>query len=114
MLINCNPRCPGKRATTNGLLDLESNEVICEYCKQIIPTSSFTKKSMEQRGEIIRVDKRKPYQFDCLTCGKLVETELSNSELKGITCQKDCQFNVSDFTLRAMKLVQENKKKDDE
>lgn len=103
MILNCKPGCLGKKATTTGSLDLESNEVVCDFCGDEIKVSSFLKSSMKAQGKIVRNNKKKPYQFDCLTCGNNVQTELKGKKiLKGKDCQKDCQFNVSKYTLAAM------------
>ena len=107
MLINCKPGCVGKKITTTASLDVETNAVICDLCGESIEASSFTKNSMKQRGDIVRKDERKPFQFDCQTCGKLVETEISivgaSAKLIGKNCNKGCKFNVSKFTINAMK-----------
>jgi hypothetical protein len=103
MLINCLPGCPGKRITTNASLDVDLDEVICEFCSKIVPVSKFVKLSMKQRGDIVRLDKRKPFQFDCTTCNKKVETCLEENKLSGLNCDQDCNFNVSKFIISAMK-----------
>lgn len=108
MLINCKPGCTGKRVTTNGSLDVEQDEVVCTTCNEIIPVSKFVKMSMKNQGDVIRKDNRKPFQYNCITCKKKVETVLNNGKLVGIDCQGSCQFNVSKFTLLAMKNITES------
>jgi hypothetical protein len=103
MLINCKPGCAGKKVTTEAHLDVTADEVICEYCGDILEVSSFVKTSMKQRGDIVRVDNRKSFQFDCQACNSKVETEVVNNQLRGIGCDKGCKFNVSKFTIHAMK-----------
>lgn len=102
MLINCKPGCAGKKVTTNGSLDLEQDEIVCTFCDEIIPASRFIKVSMKNQGDIIRRDTRKPFQYNCLTCKKKVQTTTRDNKLVGIDCEKDCSFNVSKFTVHAM------------
>lgn len=102
MLINCKPGCSGKKVTTNGSLDIEQDEVICTFCEEIIPVSKFTKMTMKSQGDILKKDKRKPFQYSCLTCKKNVQTAVVNGNLVGLDCKKECKFNVSEFTIFAM------------
>lgn len=106
MLINCKPGCSGKKATTTASLDVDQNEVICNYCGETIEVSSFVKTSMKQRGDIVKNDKRKSFQFDCSTCNKKVQTTVIGKDLKGVDCKDNCKFNVSKFTIFAMKKSQ--------
>ena len=103
MLINCKPGCTGKKVTTEAHLNVDTDEVICEYCGENLEVSSFVKTSMKQRGDVVKTDNRKPFQFDCKTCNKQVETEVVKNKLRGIGCDSECKFNVSNFTLYAMK-----------
>jgi hypothetical protein len=105
MLVSCKGGCKGKKGTTNAVLDVETNTAVCDFCDEEIPLSSFIKNSMKQRGEILRKDKRKSFQFKCDTCQCTVETIIRDDKLTGIDCSKDCQFNVSEYTLYAMKDV---------
>ena len=105
MLINCKPGCSGKKVTTNGSLDIEQDEVICTTCDEIIPASRFIKVSMKNQGDVLRRDTRKPFQYNCLTCKKKVQTVAQGDKLVGIDCKKDCSFNVSKFTIHAMNNV---------
>lgn len=103
MLIRCHKGCAFKKGTTTGSVDVEQDIVICNYCGDSIDgISSFAKKSMIQAGNVVKNDKRKAFQFDCLTCEKTVETELVSGELRGCDCDKQCKFNVSSFTISAM------------
>lgn len=113
MLVNCKPGCKGKKATTNASLDIESNQVFCDFCQEELQVSSFTKNSMKQQGHILKKDNRKPFQFQCLTCKKIVGTELVNEQLKGLNCEKACKFNVSKFAILAIKNSQKIKIEED-
>lgn len=112
MLVNCKPKCIGKKATTTASLDVDTNEVVCDFCQETIEMSSFVKTSMKQRGDVVKKDKRKPFQFNCLTCNKLVQTFVEDDKLVGFGCEKNCSFDVSDYTVRAIK--QSNPKPDDD
>jgi len=114
MLINCKPGCSGKKATTTASLSVENNEVVCDFCGENIEVSSFVKTSMKQRGDIVRKDNRKSFQYDCLTCEKKVETEVVGVKLMGCDCSGDCKFNVSKFTIHAMQKVQSAARKSDD
>lgn len=103
MLMNCKPGCAERKNTTDASLDISINEVVCNSCGEILPSTSFVKNTMKYQGDILRKDTRQSFQFDCSTCNKKVKTEIINDELKGISCQKDCQFNVSEFVIHAMK-----------
>jgi hypothetical protein len=105
MLINCKPGCVGRKSTTTASLDVDLDEVVCESCGEHLEVSSFIKTSMKQRGDIVRTENRKSFQFDCLTCGKNVETEVIGVNLVGAGCKKECKFNVSKFTIHAMKKI---------
>lgn len=104
MLFNCKPGCSGKKITTTAKLDLESNEVICDLCGEILNISNFTKNSMKQRGEVIKNKKKKASQFDCLTCNKLVSTEVIDGKIIGENCRGDCKFNISKFMIKAIEI----------
>lgn len=104
MLVNCKPGCAGKKTTTTGLLDVDTDEVICEFCGEELAVSSFVKRSMKYQGDILKKDKRKSFQFDCLTCNKNVQTEIKDDQLMGKECELGtCKFNVSKFTIHGMK-----------
>ncbi len=114
MLINCKPGCVGKKVTTTASLDVETNDVVCDFCGETIAVSSFVKTSMKQRGDIVRKDDRKSFQFDCETCGKLVQTEVKGIKLVGKGCTKGgCKFNVSKFTIHAMKNISAKQKQEE-
>ena len=105
MLINCKPGCARKKTTTTASLDVAIDEVVCDFCGEYLEVSSFVKNSMKQQGDIVRTENRKSFQFDCQTCNKNIETEVLGVKLKGVGCDKDCSFNVSKFTIHAMKQV---------
>ncbi len=106
MLIRCNRGCTEKNGTTTGSVDLDSNDVVCDYCGDVVDgISSFAKQSMISAGDVVKHDKRKAFQFDCVTCKKTVNATLVADELKGVDCDGECKFNVSSFAINAMKSV---------
>lgn len=109
MLVNCKPGCAGKRATTNASLDVDSNQVFCDLCQEELQVSNFTKHMMKQQGHVFKRDNRKAFQFHCLTCKKVVATELVKDQLHGIGCEKTCKFNVSKFAILAIKNSQNSR-----
>jgi hypothetical protein len=113
MLFNCNPGCSGKRGTTSGSVDVEQDEVVCDYCGETLPISSFVKDMMKRSGKI-RKKVPKPFQFDCKTCEKSIETKVSKGKLVGKGCDGDCKFDVSNYTVHAMKNLQDTSKGSDD
>jgi hypothetical protein len=113
MLFNCNTGCSGKRGTTSGSVDTEQDEVVCEYCGDTLPVSSFVKAMMKREGKV-KKKTPKPFQYDCKTCKKSVETKVNGSKLVGKECSGDCKFNVSNYTVLAMKNLQSTRKEDED
>lgn len=116
MLVRCNQSCKLKDGSTTGSLDVESDEVICDYCDEVLEgISSFAKRMMQSNGDIVRRSKKKAFQFSCETCNKEVETILKNDEVVGSNCIKgECKFNISSFAIHAMKMVGRDKPQDEE
>lgn len=105
MLLRCNPKCKMSDGTTEGLLDPDSNEVVCTECGDLLKNvSEFTKRSMKSQGKILKKAK-KAFVFNCKTCEKDVETVIHNNNLKGSGCNKECGFSVSKFMINSMKNV---------
>ena len=113
MLVNCKLGCAGKKGTTNASLDLETDEVICDFCGEELSVSTFAKRGMKYQGDVIKASP-KAFQFDCLTCKKHIETEIKNDKLVGKNCKKDCAFNVSKFTIHGMKELSSRKSIEEE
>jgi len=113
MLVSCKQGCSGKKGSTNALIDLETDQVICESCGEEIAVSPFTKSGMKQMGDFFRNTKKKPFQFDCETCSKNVAAELVDGEPRGAGCEKKCKFNISKFALIAMQHTSSSKISDD-
>jgi hypothetical protein len=103
MLLSCKLGCSGKKGTTTASLDLESNKVYCDFCKEEIEVSSFFKNAMKQQGHVLKPTP-KAFQFKCDFCKRTVATEIDqNDALRGIGCEKSCKFTVSKFIILGMK-----------
>jgi hypothetical protein len=106
MIVRCNPKCKSSDGFTNGSLDVDSNEVICNECGDILKSvSSYSKLSMKTTGDIIRSKHRKAFMFPCQICDLNVEAQFINGILVGKVCPNDqvgCKINVTEHMVRAM------------
>jgi hypothetical protein len=98
MLLNCNQRCKKSDGTTDGSLDVDRNEVVCNKCGDDLKNvSDFTKQSMKRNKDIISATK-KAFMFDCKNCNKKVETVIVNGVPLGKDCQtKNCTIMISEI-----------------
>jgi len=108
MLLNCKPKCTLQDGRTTGSLNTETNEVVCDYCSDIIPNiSPFTKQSMRSTGDIVRkVKADKAFMFECESCKKPVETEVRDDKVFGVECGH--QLNVPRIVIHGMKMSQKD------
>lgn len=113
MLLSCKPKCSGKKGNTNGVLDVEKNVVVCEYCLEELNVSSFSKDMMKKSGDTLK-KKPKALQFKCETCNKTVSTEVNGVKLVGKDCKDACKFNVTDFFVHALKTLPKEKDTENE
>ena len=105
MLLRCNPGCKKSDGTTEGALDPDTDEVICNKCGlELKNVASFTKRSMKSSGKVLKKSS-KAFFFNCKTCRKKVETSVVGNDLRGKGCENDCKFNVSPFMINSMKSV---------
>ncbi len=105
MIFACNKGCGNSTPTTEGKLDLDTNEVICTECGVALNgISKFIKNSMKLTKDIIKKPK-KAFMFNCLTCDKSVQAEMGEDMVVvGKECannKKGCKINVS----KCMKIV---------
>lgn len=116
MIIRCNPRCKMSDGTTDGLLDLETDKVMCSTCgDEIHGVASFTKTSMKMNGEVIRAKNKKAFVFGCVTCGKNVEAKVSGGVVVGKNCQQDekgCKLNITKHMVVALEGIENSKEKE--
>ena len=114
MLLQCNQGCKLSGGTTDGSLDLDSNEVICNNCGDVLNNiSSFAKRTMKSNNDIKKA-KIKAFFFDCSTCRKKVDTFAKGGKLYGKDCKYKCEFNVSKFMINSMEDIQNTKYNEDD
>jgi hypothetical protein len=111
MILRCNQGCKLSDGTTDGSLNIETNEVVCNTCgNNIQGISEFAKISMKNIGDIKRVNKKKAFVFPCKTCDKNVETEITAGKVIGKGCKDGkCLINITEFMI---KMIQENQASD--
>jgi len=111
MILRCNQGCRLSDGTTDGSLNMETNEVVCNSCGDSLNgISEFAKISMKNIGDIKRVNKKKAFIFPCKTCNKSVETEILDGKVIGKGCKDgSCMINITEFMV---KMVQENQASD--
>lgn len=112
MLVNCKQGCKNKRISTTVSLDLENDEAICDYCGDSIEISPFSKAVLKRNGKVLRKSRKGSFQYGCTTCKETISTEVVNGELRGVGCSGECKFDISRFTLHAIKTSIESSKKE--
>ena len=110
MIVRCNPKCKKSDGFTDGSLDVDTNDVICNECGEVVrAVSSYAKISMKANGDIIRTKRRKAFVFPCNTCEDDVETQFVNGILVGKSCpnnQEGCRINVTQHMVVAIEETQ--------
>ena len=110
MIVRCNPKCKYSDGFTDASLDVDSDEVMCNECGEVIGgVSSYSKLSMKTNGDIIRSKNRKAFMFPCLTCDDNVEAHFVNGILVGKGCsmsQEGCKINVTEHMVKAIQETQ--------
>ena len=110
MIVRCNPKCRESDGFTDGSLDIDSNDVICNECGEVLPDiSEYSKLSMKTNGDIIRSKNRKAFMFPCLTCDNNVEAQFLNGILVGKNCsnnQEGCKINTTQHMIKAIEETQ--------
>ena len=110
MIIRCNPKCRKSDGFTDGSLDVDTNDVICNECGEVVKTvSSYAKISMKANGDILRTKRRKAFVFPCNTCEDDVETQFVNGILVGKVCpnnQEGCKINITQHMVVAIEETQ--------
>ncbi len=111
MILRCNPGCKLSDGTTDGSLDLETNEAVCNTCGENLKgISSFAKISMKNIGDVKKTNKKKAFVFPCKTCNKNVEAEVTAGKVSGKGCSHGgCLINITEFMV---KMIQENQGSD--
>jgi hypothetical protein len=99
MIVACKPGCGNATPTTEGKLNLETNEVVCTVCGITIDgISKFTKTSMRLNKDVISKPK-KAFMFGCQTCDREVQAEVGEDMIVvGKECpngKNGCKINIS-------------------
>ena len=99
MIFACNKGCGNSTPTTEGKLDLETNEVVCTTCGvNLENVTKFAKTSMKMTKDVIKKSK-KAFMFPCLTCDVEVQAVMGEDKIVvGKNCPNDkkgCKINVS-------------------
>lgn len=109
MILRCNQGCRKSDGTTDGSLDLDLNQVICNECGDALPdVSEYAKLSMKASGDIRRTSTRKAFVFPCNSCEKKVEAAVVEGRLVGKNCfdSTACQINITETMASTLERVQ--------
>lgn len=115
MLVRCKEGCK-KKATTNAVLDIDTNDAVCDYCGEVLEhISNYAKGAMKSNGDILKRKKGKSFTFRCSTCGQEVQAVNNNGLISGDGCKKpkECNFNISDYMKRSILLFSSNEELDE-
>ena len=102
MFISCTNK--GCFASTEALLDVTTNDVICRDCgKPITGITSFAKVSLKTLGQTTKGQKKsQKLEFDCLSCSKKVQPILVGGK---ITCP-DCKVEMKNIPVTFRHVVE--------
>lgn len=108
MLVSSNCSCASFSTTVDASLDLETENVICNQCGDIINgISSFAKNSMKISGDVIKKPKR-AFSFKCISCDKYLQVAFINHKACGKDCQTPgkCMFKITESMRNAIEVCQ--------
>ena len=104
MLVYCDKSC---RQMKDASLNVDTNEVICNYCEESIENvTKFIKLSMKANGDVLESKNRKAFVFKCENHNVMTEVFFDNSRLKGKECSGkdgDCLINITEAMKVAVK-----------
>jgi|TARA_Y100000034_G_C6828133_1_gene373565 hypothetical protein len=110
MILRCNKECKLSDGVTDGSLDVDSNDVICNECGEVLgDVSPYAKLALKANGDILRSKNKKAFVFPCNTCEQDVETQFVNGVLVGKGCKNDqvgCQINITEHMVKAIEETQ--------
>jgi len=115
MLVRSNCSCVKFSVTTDASLDLETENVICNTCGDVVTgISAFAKNSMKISGDVIKKPKR-AFSFKCVACNKNSEVSFINHKACGKNCQtpSECMFKITESMRTAIEICQKNDEKRD-
>jgi hypothetical protein len=110
MILRCNQKCKFSDGVTDGSLDVDTDNVICNECGEIIEdVSLYSKLALKANGDILRSKNKKAFVFPCNTCEQDVETQFVNGILVGKECRNNqvgCQINITEHMIKAIEETQ--------
>ena len=110
MIVRCNQGCRKSDGFTDGSLDVDSGDVICNECgENLAGISEYAKLAMKANGDVVRSKKKKAFMFPCNTCDTNVEAQFVAGILVGKGCSKGgtgCQINITEHMVKAIKETQ--------
>jgi hypothetical protein len=110
MLLDCETK--GCRQKTEAKLNVETNEVICDECGNVISNiTRFTKKALKDLGQILRSHSKQPFQALCKTCN--ASRQLFIEDEKAYCKKCNTQVHVTAAFLRGLKFHLEDKEKEE-
>jgi RNase P subunit RPR2 len=111
MNFTCNRK--GCMQSSEAKLNLETNEVICDECGQVIDNmTEFTKRTLKQAGQVLRVKSvQQAFQVFCPTCNKNVELILDEGKAYCKTCKSPLALSAT--FLRTYKEQQDKARKEE-
>ena len=112
MLVRSNCSCAKFTVTVDASLELESENVICNTCGDVITgISDFAKNSMKISGDVIKAPKR-AFSFKCTSCDKFSQVAFVNHKACGKDCQTPdkCMFKITESMKNAIGVCQSNEK----
>lgn len=97
MVIACTNK--GCFKSTEALLDVSTDEVICRECgKSIIQVTSFAKVALKTLGQTMKARKKaKQLELDCLNCNRKVAPKLKNNLIVCSDCGKEMKNVPASF-----------------
>ena len=107
MLVQCKLGCKYK-TSTNAVLDVETNEAICEHCNEVLDhISSYGKAALKSTGHILKKKKGKSFSFKCTSCKEETRVCEYKNNIVGKDCAtlEKCKFNISDYMKRTVSIM---------
>jgi len=113
MIFAATCECRINSSTTEGKLDLETNQVICQECgSELKGISKFTKTSMKLTKDVVKKERR-AFSFKCESHERITEVFFENSKVMGKDCHQEdgeCKINITKAMKTAVKEYTNNEK----
>ena len=110
MLLDCETK--GCRQKTEAKLNVETNEVICDECGNVITKiTKFTKKALKDVGQILRSRSKQPFQALCKTCNESRQLFIEDDKAYCRKCNTQVMITAAFF--RGLKFHLADKEKEE-